>query len=132
MNTQERRDEIARARVAEDMFGRIRDRRYGNLYATTPHDVLAAGIQSAADSCARHLSLGNLGLAHAFARVHAALLASQRRMFDRWTAQREAKETSGAGITADDDGTEAESLAEVSVPAFPDVPVHGRPHASAA
>lgn len=32
----------------------------------------------------------------------------------------------------DDDGTEAESLAEVSVPAFPDVLVHGRAHASAA
>jgi hypothetical protein len=123
VSAQERRDEIARARVAEDMFGRISDRRYGDLYATTPHDVLTAGIASAADSCARHLSGGNLGLAHAFARVHAALLASQRRMFDRWAAQREAKD---AAESPDDDGTEAESLAEVQAPAFPDVLVHGR------
>lgn len=33
---------------------------------------------------------------------------------------------------AEDDGTEAEALAEVSAPAFPDVLVHGRPQVGVA
>lgn len=93
MSTQESRDQIARASVVEVMSNRRHDRKYTWIPAD-PKDVLAAGIESAGDSCARHLASGRLGLAHAFARVHAELLASQRRMHARWTAQREAEAVS--------------------------------------
>lgn len=92
MSARSTSDIIARESVAEEMFKRLGDRRYPNLYKTEPRHVLAAGIESAADSCARHLSHGRLGLAHAYARVHAELLASQRRMHARWKAQRAAEE----------------------------------------
>lgn len=85
------RDVIARTSVAEAMFGRLQDRKYGDLYETEPRHILAAGIESAGDSCARHLSHGNRGLAYAFARVHAELLASQKRMHANWEAQRRAR-----------------------------------------
>lgn len=97
MSSRKVNDVIAREMVAKEMFDRICDRRYGDLYPTEPRDVLTAGIEAAASYCARYLTSGNLGLAHAHARVHAELQASMRRMYARWAARREAAAKAVAG-----------------------------------
>jgi len=77
-------DPIARTSVAEAMRRTLSRRSYRPV---EPREVMQAGINLAADQCARMLAASDLGLAHAFARVHAELLASQRRMFARWEAR---------------------------------------------
>lgn len=85
-SSREINDPIARRAVAEAM-AQARGRRARLGEKVNPVDVLEAGMQLAADQCARYLARGETGLAHAHARAHAHLLASQRRLFARSNAR---------------------------------------------
>lgn len=83
-------DPIARRAVAEAM-AQARGRRARLDETVSPTDVIEAGMKLAADLCARYLASGETGLAHAHARVHAHLLASQQRLFARDDARNRRK-----------------------------------------
>jgi len=73
-------DRVMRDSIADVMK---RERRRRSYQEVSPLDVIAAGVEWSADACARRLAAGSLGLAHAAARIHAELSASQSRMLAR-------------------------------------------------
>jgi hypothetical protein len=86
MNAKQRRqndDQIMRRLIGQQMRWQ-----HAKRYDNKPYQVLAEGKRMAAEQCARHLADGELGLAHAAARVHAYLLASSERLYARHAAAR--------------------------------------------
>lgn len=90
-------DRVMRAAIVETMmYARARewsDREADYGYSVqvqagiVGRNVLEAGIKMANDHCARHLVDGELGLAHASARVAADLRASLGRLLERQVAR---------------------------------------------
>jgi hypothetical protein len=86
MNAKQRRqmdDEIMRRSIGQQMRWQ-----HGKRWDNEPYQVLAEGKRMAAEQCARHLADGELGLAHAAARVHAQLLDSLARLYARSAARK--------------------------------------------
>lgn len=91
MSDREICDRAARKAVAENMRWRLS---YRTFRTVEPTEILEFGIETSADQCARFLVENELGLAHAFARVHAELRASLLRLLNRRASRREAEQVS--------------------------------------
>ena len=86
MNAKQKRkmdDQIMRRSIGQHMRWQ-----HGKRWDNEPYAVLAEGKRMAAEQCARHLMDGDVGLAHAAARVHAQLLASSARLYARSAARK--------------------------------------------